>query len=125
MNRTIPLALAAGLAATAASATSHIGVADFEATDPVDVALVLALDSGVYAANEVIGACRRAGGELDDCVCDNQLTLNRVRAALDAVLAARPDWVDKALFVYDNTNGQSLTIWLDTVARMVEPPDCG
>lgn len=119
------LALAFCALALPAFAGSDIGVADFEVTEPADVAMTAAIDSAVDAATATIGTCREAGGELTACLCAHLEDLDRARAALQAALARHPDWTGKALFVKDIGDGRSLTIWLDTVARMVEPPECG
>jgi hypothetical protein len=108
-----------------AHAASHIGAADIEVTEPDDIALVRAIDDATGVASKSIGACRETGGELNDCLCANLADLDLVRDALEAALAAHPEWTDKALFVSDIGDGQSFTIWLDTAARMVEPPECG
>jgi hypothetical protein len=122
---TLALTLAASLAAPAVTfAASDIGIADFEITDPGDLALVLAIDDAVSVATTSIGGCREAGGELTDCLCANLADIDSIRDALETALAVHPEWTDKALFVADIGNGQSMTIWLDTAARMVEPPDC-
>lgn len=101
---------------------SDIGIADFEVTGAQGTALVVALDTAVDAATRAVGNCREAGGSLETCLCKRRAEITDVRAALDAAIAANPEWEAKTLFVADTGGGQSLTIFLDTVARMATPP---
>lgn len=123
LRLTAPLALLLASAVPAAAA-EHIGVADLEVTGERDTALVLALDRAVDRATEAVGACREAGASLEACQCEARAEIREVRAALDAAVAANPEWEDRTLFLHDMGNGQSLTIFLDTVARLAAPPDC-
>ncbi|HSF95097.1 MAG TPA: hypothetical protein VLA52_08720 [Thermohalobaculum sp.] len=108
----------AALTATAASAQITL-------TDPADIALAVAVSDAVDGATESIGGCREGGGELADCLCAHRADVDQVRAALDAALTVHPEWRDQSLFAADMGNGQSLTIFLDTVARAAAEPDCG
>ena len=117
------LALLPVLLAAPAGATD-IGIADFEVTGAEDTALVVALDKAVDAATRAVGGCREAGGRLETCLCESRSEIAEARAALDAAIAANPEWEDKTLFIADTGSGQSLTIFLDTVARMAAPPSC-
>ena len=118
-----PLALLLA-AASPAAATSDIGVADYEVTGERDTALVLALDAAVDRATEAVGRCRESGAALETCLCENRSEIAQVRTALDTAIEANPEWKGKTLFLRDQGDGQSLTIWLDTVARMAAPADC-
>jgi hypothetical protein len=101
-----------------------IGIADHEVTGERDTAIVVALDVAVDRTAKAVGACREAGGDLQHCLCSSRAEIAGVRAALDRLLGVHPEWKDKTLFVRDKGNGQSLTIFLDTVARQAKPPDC-
>ncbi len=117
------LALLAVFVAAPAPA-ADIGIANVEVTGPRDSALVRDLDAAVDATTEAVGSCREAGGTLETCLCESRPEIATVRAALDAVLAANPEWQDETLFLADNGEGRSLTIFLDTVARLAAPRDC-
>ena len=123
LRLTAPLALLLAAASPAVTA-SDIGVADHEVTGARDTALVLALDAAVDRATEAVGTCRESGAPFETCLCQSRPEIAEVRAALDAALDANPEWRDTALFLRDKGDGQSLTIFLDTVARMAEPPPC-
>ena len=123
LRLTAPLALLLA-AASPAAAASDIGVADYEVTGERDTALVLALDAAVDRATEAVGSCRESGATLETCLCESRSEIARVRAALDTAIEANPEWEGKTLFLRDNGDGQSLTIFLDTVVRVAVPPEC-
>lgn len=112
-----------GLFAVSAPA-GDIGIADHEVTGERDTAIVVALDAAVDRTANAVGACRKAGGDLQHCLCSSRAEIAKVSAALDRVLGVHPEWEDKTLFVRDKGNGQSLTIFLESVARQAKPPDC-
>ena len=98
--------------------------AEIDVTDPADIALAVAISDAVDATTEKIGACIGDGGAHQDCLCANADQIAGVRAALDGALADHPDWQDQTLAITDQGGGQSLTLFLDTVAASATPPDC-
>jgi len=116
MKRTLVL-----LAALAAPA----GAAEIEITEAADTALAVAISDAVDATTERVGKCIEDGGAHQDCLCASAAEIAAVRAALDAALAVHPGWEGQALFVADMGDGQSLTLFLDTVAASAAPPECG
>lgn len=121
MKPNLPVALVTALATSIGAAQT---LAQIELTDPADAALAVAVSDAVDAATETIGACREAGGAQAECFCANAADIEQVRAALETALDVHPEWAGQALFVADMGDGRSLTIFLDTVARMTVPPDC-
>ena len=99
--------------------------AEIELTEPADTALAVAISAAVDATTERVGKCIEDGGAHQDCLCASAAEIAAVRAALDAALAVHPGWEGQALFVADMGDGQSLTLFLDTVAASAAPPDCG
>ncbi len=99
--------------------------AEIEVTGAADTALVVAISDAVDATTERVGSCIGEGGAHQDCLCASAAEIAAVRAALDEALAVHPGWEGQALFVADMGDGQSLTLFLDTVAASAAPPDCG
>ena len=109
------------LAALAAPASA----AEFELTEPADTALAVAISDAVDATAGRVGQCIGDGGAHQDCLCASTAEIAGIRDALAAALAVHPEWEGQALFVADMGDGQSLTLFLDTVAASSAPPDCG
>ncbi len=99
--------------------------AEIELTEPADTALAVAISAAVDATTERVGKCIEDGGAHQDCLCASAAEIAAVRAALDEALAVHPGWEGQALFVADMGDGQSLTLFLDTVAASSAPPECG
>ncbi len=99
--------------------------AEIELTEPADTALAVAISDAVDATTERVGNCIGDGGAHQGCLCASAAEIAGVRTALDKALAVHPEWKDQALFVADKGDGQSLTLFLDTVAASAAPPDCG
>ncbi len=118
MKQTLIL-LAALALATPASA------AEIEVTEPAAIALAVAISDAVDATTERVGQCIEDGGAHQDCLCASTAEIAGVRAALAAALAVHPEWEGQALSVADTGDGQSLTLFLDTVAASSAPPECG
>ena len=119
MKRSFAIFLAAVLLAAPARA------AEIEVTEPADINLAVAISDAVDATTDKVGACIGNGGAHQDCLCAGKAEIAGVRAALDDALAVRPEWEGQSLFVADKGDGQSLTLFLDTVAASSAPPDCG
>lgn len=124
MTRSLGLPSLLAALAVAPAFAGDIGIADYEVTGARDTALVLDLDSAVGRTAEAVGACRQGGGTSASCLCASRSEIAGIRAALSDLLAVHPDWKGKTLFVRDTGNGQSLTIFLDALARQAAPPDC-
>ena len=99
--------------------------AEIEVTGPGDIALAVAISDAVDLTAEKVGGCIGDGGAHQDCICANAGQIAEIRAALDEALAAHPDWQGQTLAIADKGDGQSLTLFLDTVAASSAPPDCG
>ena len=104
---------------------AHASAAEIVITEPADTALAVAISDAVDATTESVGNCIGDGEALQDCLCAGAEQIAEVRAALDAALAVHPDWEGQILSVADMRDGQSLTLFLDTVAATTAPPDCG
>jgi hypothetical protein len=100
MKRFFTISLAAVLLAAPAHA------AEIEVTEPADIALAAAISDAVDTTTDKIGACIGNGGAHQDCLCAGKAEI-------------------AGLFVADMGDGQSLTLFLDTVAASSAPPDCG
>ncbi len=118
MKQTLILLAALALAA-------HASAAEIELTEPADTALAVAISDAVDATTERVGKCIEDGGAHQDCLCAGAVEIAGVRAALDEALAIHPEWEGQAVSVADMGDGQSLTLFLDTVAASAAPPDCG
>ncbi len=118
MKQTVALLGALALAA-------HASAAEIELTEPADTTLAVAISDAVDATTERVGNCIGEGGAHPDCLCASAAEIAEVRAALDEALAVHPEWEGQALFAADMGDGQSLTLFLDTVAASAAPPDCG
>jgi len=118
MRRSIAAFLAAVLLVVPARA------AEIEINDPTNIALAVAISDAVDATTDKVSTCIGEGGAHHGCLCANTDQIAGVRAALDSALAAHPEWAGQALFVADKGDGQSLTLFLDTVAASSTPPDC-
>jgi hypothetical protein len=118
MKQTLALLAALALAAPVSAA----GIA---LTSPADTALAVAISDAVDATTERVGKCIGEGGAHQDCLCAGAAEIAGVRDALDAALAVHPEWEGQTLSVADKGDGQSLTLFLDTVAASSVPPDCG
>ncbi len=99
--------------------------AEIELTEPADTALAVAISDAVDVTTERVGKCIEEGGAHRDCLCAGAAEIAGILAALDAALAVHPEWEGQALFVADMGDGQSLTLFLDTVAASSAPPECG
>ena len=99
--------------------------AEIEVTGTDDTALAVAISDAVDATTERVGNCIVEGGAHQDCLCASAAEITGVRDTLAAALAVHPEWEGQALFVADMGDGQSLTLFLDTVAASAAPPDCG
>jgi hypothetical protein len=119
MKRSFTILLAAVLFAAPARA------AEIEVTEPADITLAADISDAVDATTNKVGACIGNGGAHQDCLCAGKAEIAAVRAALDDALAVHPEWEGQSLFVADKGDGQSLTLFLDTVAASSAPPDCG
>ncbi len=117
MKQTLILLAAIGLATPA--------WAEIEVTGTDDTALAVAISDAVDATTERVGNCIGEGGAHQDCLCAGAAEIAAIRTALDEALAVHPEWEGQALFVTDSGDGQSLTLFLDTVAASSTPPDCG
>ncbi len=118
MKQTLVLLAALALA-------THASATEIELTEPADTALAVAISDAVDATTERVGNCIGEGGAHQDCLCAGAAEIAAVRAALDAALAVHPEWEGQALFAADKGDGQSLTLFLDTVAASAAPPECG
>ncbi len=118
MKHTLILLAALALAAPASAD-------EIELTEPADTALAVAISDAVDATTERVGNCIGEGGAHQACLCAGAAEIAAIRAALDQALAAHPEWQGQALFIADMGDGQSLTLFLDTVAASAAPPDCG
>ena len=98
--------------------------AEIDVTDPADITLAVAISDAVDATTEKVVACIGGGGAHQDCLCDNTDQIGGIRTALDDALAVHPDWQDQTLAITDQGDGQSLTLFLDTVAASAAPLDC-
>ena len=110
---------------TCLSLATPAWAAEIEVTDPSNITLAVAISDAVDATTDKVGACIGGGGAHQDCICANADQIATIRAALDDALAAHPDWQGQTLAVADKGDGQSLTLFLDTVAASSIPPDCG
>ncbi|MHA1530088.1 MAG: hypothetical protein ACTSVG_13800 [Alphaproteobacteria bacterium] len=99
--------------------------AEIELTEPADTALAVAISDAVDATTERVGSCIGGGGAHQDCLCAGAAEIAAIRDALDAALAVHTEWEGQTLSVADKGDGQSLTLFLDTVAASSTPPDCG
>ena len=99
--------------------------AEIELTEPADTALAVAISDAVDATTETVGNCIGEGGTHQDCLCAGAAEIAAIRTALDEALAVHPGWEGQALFVADMGDGQSLTLFLGTVAASAAPPECG
>jgi len=99
--------------------------AEIEVTGAADTALVVAISDAVDVTAERVGKCIGDGGAHQDCLCAGTAEIAAVGDALDAALAAHPEWEGQTVSVADKGDGQSLTLFLDTVAASSAPPDCG
>jgi len=118
MKQTLALLAALALATPA-------GAAEIEVTDPADTALAVAISDAVDVTAGKVTKCIEDGGGHQDCLCAGAAEIAGVRDALDAALAVHPEWEGQALSLADKGDGQSLTLFLDTVAASSTPPDCG
>jgi len=121
MKQTLVLLAALALSTPAPDAMA----AEIEVTGASDTALAVAISDAVDATTERVGKCIGEGGAHQDCLCAGAAEIAGVRDALDAALAVHPEWEDQTLSVADKGDGQSLTLFLDTVAASSAPPDCG
>ncbi len=99
--------------------------AEIEVTGADDTALAVAISDAVDATAERVGNCIGDGGAYQDCLCSSTAEIAGIRGALAAALAVHPEWEGQAVSVADMGNGQSLTLFLDTVAASSTPPECG
>jgi hypothetical protein len=99
--------------------------AETEVTEPADTALAVAISDAVDATTEHVGKCIEDGGAHQDCLCAGTAEIAGIRDALAAALAVHPEWEGQTLSVADTGDGQSLTLFLDTVAASSAPPECG
>ncbi len=112
------------LAAALFLATPAIA-AEIEVTDPAGITLDVAISDAVDVTTEKVGGCIGDGGAHQDCLCAGKAEIAGVRSALDEALAVHPEWEGGTLSVADQGDGQSLTLFLDTVAASAAPPNCG
>ena len=119
MKRSLAIFIAVVLLAAPARA------AEIEVAEPSDITLAVAISDAVDATTNKVGACIGNGGAHQDCLCAGKAEIAAVRAALGDALAVHSEWDGQSLFVADKGDGQSLTLFLDTVAASSAPPDCG
>jgi len=111
------------LAVCLVTTPAHAG--EIEVTEPADIALVVAISDAVDQTTEEISTCIGDGGAHQSCLCAGAGHIAGVRDALGEALAVHPEWEDATLFLANKGDGQSLTLFLDTVAASAAPPDCG
>jgi hypothetical protein len=104
---------------------SPVWAAEIEVTDAADITLAVAISDAVDLVTEKVGACIGDGGAHQNCLCASAEQIALIRTALDHALAVHPEWQGQTLAIVDKGDGQSLTLFLDTVAASSAPLDCG
>ncbi|MDH3667199.1 MAG: hypothetical protein OEN23_09760 [Paracoccaceae bacterium] len=110
------------LALVLASETTIVG--EIEALTDQERAHALAIHQAVEDTTEAITACTSDGTQLETCLCAKRDRLGAIRKALDNAFEAYPHWRGKSLIVYDTGDGNSLTLFLDTIENVSTAPDC-
>ncbi len=116
-----PFALIA-FALVLASETAIAG--EIEALTDRERALALAIHQAVEDTTETITACTSEGTPLETCICANRDHLDAIRKALNEAFEGYPNWRGNSLIVYDTGDGNSLTLFLDTIENVSTAPEC-
>ncbi|MFN0194578.1 MAG: hypothetical protein ACKVP5_21815 [Aestuariivirga sp.] len=91
---------------------------EIELSAPNDIALVRPLSAAIDAVGKAVTECLKAGGDPQQCQCDNLDSIALFNKETAKLLAERPQWKDAMLLVRNfGSGGESLSLSMAGVIK--------